>query len=493
MNLVQRLLFCSGLCFTLSGISVPLYAADSVACAIFNAPQPGTILSSSHCTLSVSACPQAKVRTVTFRAHYNGNEEPSDTLTTLGMLTRPPYSLVWDLSRLPSQLLGGLSMEAEVVYTNNRSELLRHEGIFFLASQPQQLTQRATYAHTINDLNKKNSFKLSGPERSVCQVNAQVVWDKRTLLFSVDTKNPLFFADIPDELLRQSTTEIYIDVNSTLHPYPTESTLVVSVPLSGKPQRIVYKPTFDSSGGFQLITEKKPFNSPVSIHKRIGDGWRTECSIPISDLGSSIPTHIRANIIVSFIDESAGQQQAVTYSWVPGNAREIRSPLLFGSLELQRRSWYEHPALAWVGLFLGAFSLAFAAVWAITFKPSNANNHVKRFEASEEEKIELESIKEVVEREITSPQLTLHTLSQLTQLPPRRINTLLRKHQGMSFPVFVMQQRIEIVKERLRSSNSSETAIAKSTGFSSVEQMEKAFRRFYRTTPYNYRLKQQIS
>jgi transcriptional regulator GlxA family with amidase domain len=56
-----------------------------------------------------------------------------------------------------------------------------------------------------------------------------------------------------------------------------------------------------------------------------------------------------------------------------------------------------------------------------------------------------------------------------------------------------MRSRIEIAKERLRSSNSSEAAIADMCGFKSVSEMEKYFRRFCHTSPYKYRVEQQVT
>jgi transcriptional regulator GlxA family with amidase domain len=56
-----------------------------------------------------------------------------------------------------------------------------------------------------------------------------------------------------------------------------------------------------------------------------------------------------------------------------------------------------------------------------------------------------------------------------------------------------MRLRVEVARERLRSSNASETAVADLCGFKDVNEMETYFWKFHRTTPYKYRMEQQVT
>jgi transcriptional regulator GlxA family with amidase domain len=56
-----------------------------------------------------------------------------------------------------------------------------------------------------------------------------------------------------------------------------------------------------------------------------------------------------------------------------------------------------------------------------------------------------------------------------------------------------MALRIEIAKERLRSSHSSVASIAESCGFKNVSEMEKYFSKFCRITPLKYRKENQVA
>jgi transcriptional regulator GlxA family with amidase domain len=63
----------------------------------------------------------------------------------------------------------------------------------------------------------------------------------------------------------------------------------------------------------------------------------------------------------------------------------------------------------------------------------------------------------------------------------------------MSFMNYAMYLRTEIVRERLRSSFSSEASIAENCGFRNVKEMDRWFRRFHHMTPQNFRREQQVT
>jgi len=74
----------------------------------------------------------------------------------------------------------------------------------------------------------------------------------------------------------------------------------------------------------------------------------------------------------------------------------------------------------------------------------------------------------------------------------KKIESIIKKNKQKNFKDFIMSLRIEIVKERLRSSHASEINIAESCGFKNISEMEKYFKKFCHTTPYNYRKENQV-
>jgi transcriptional regulator GlxA family with amidase domain len=87
----------------------------------------------------------------------------------------------------------------------------------------------------------------------------------------------------------------------------------------------------------------------------------------------------------------------------------------------------------------------------------------------------------------------LHWIAQKLDLQAQQVEHLIKKHKGKSFKDYIMFLRIEIAKERLRSSHASEKSIAESCGFKNVIEMEKYFFRFCRITPYKFRKENQVA
>ena len=117
----------------------------------------------------------------------------------------------------------------------------------------------------------------------------------------------------------------------------------------------------------------------------------------------------------------------------------------------------------------------------------------EKFEQSEEEKKLSDQIYQIIDESVTRKDLTVAGVGEKLSMAPGRVEKLIRKHKGKTFREFIMFLRIEIAKERLRSSHSSETSIAESCGFKNVAEMEKYFKKFCRTTPFAFRKENQVT
>ena len=83
--------------------------------------------------------------------------------------------------------------------------------------------------------------------------------------------------------------------------------------------------------------------------------------------------------------------------------------------------------------------------------------------------------------------------SWLSPILGKRIDRLLKKYAGQPFHPYLAGLRIAVAKERLRSSNANEATVAELCGFRNVEEMERMFLKYSRTTPYKFRLEQQVT
>ncbi len=100
-----------------------------------------------------------------------------------------------------------------------------------------------------------------------------------------------------------------------------------------------------------------------------------------------------------------------------------------------------------------------------------------KFELSEEDKKTIEAIYDYIERSVTKKDLLLHdAFMQTDDTQHKGMKFFIKKYNGKSFKQFIMKSRVEIAKERLRSSRCKPTAVADSCGFKNVEEMAKYFR-----------------
>jgi transcriptional regulator GlxA family with amidase domain len=139
----------------------------------------------------------------------------------------------------------------------------------------------------------------------------------------------------------------------------------------------------------------------------------------------------------------------------------------------------------WV-LYFGVGLLGTQIVWASRGFWRKRDSLV-RFEYAEKNRDLLRRIERALQEHVTEKDLDSNKLAALVPASPRRIEKVLKKGRGETFQTLLMRSRVEIAKERLRSSRSSEAFVANSCGFKNVDEMEKCFARFCRTTPFKYR------
>jgi len=112
--------------------------------------------------------------------------------------------------------------------------------------------------------------------------------------------------------------------------------------------------------------------------------------------------------------------------------------------------------------------------------------------APEEARQLLKEINEYMELEkpYRDPELTLHLLSERTQIPVRRLSQVINENTGMNFLHFINSYRVQEVKEQLsKTSFHHKTVldIAFCAGFNSKSTFNAAFKELTGVTPKQFR------
>ncbi|MBD3316165.1 MAG: helix-turn-helix domain-containing protein [Chitinivibrionales bacterium] len=459
--------------------------ATAQSCLAFLSPPQATPLSSKACTVSVDACDGT--RSVEFTALYNvpGENEPRQQV--LGNITRPPFKLVWNMQDIPNQVYEGMSLVAETTLRNRERDTTRREGIFLTHKPVKRPRQTAPYR--LRGWTRQNgSFSLSAPDRpGKAEIN--VSWNEHYLVFYLAVQDPFFYSDLQANELNKLGAEIMIDAKSARKPFPSEAALVYSIPIKGAPRRVVYRPEQNENGSFALAESTHEVSYPNRIRTEDFKGYQIEFGVPWSAMGEEVPPKVVvANIAVHLLDTASNAEKI---AWAAGTGHAIYAPFLWGEIHLRDKPVLASPWLLWLVSFAGGITLGLGLL--LLYRLLVGMSSLGRFERTETEERLLHDIMNTIEERITDPNLGQTRVAQLLSVSPGRINRILKRRHGEGFKQCLMRSRVEIVKERLRSSHSSEAAIATSCGFASVDEMEKYFKRYCRTTPYRFREEHQVT
>lgn len=468
----------------LTSVFLPI-AADSLSCVEFVKPSQWLPVTTPSCTLSVNAC--SDVTAINFKTQYIPQNDSVSRIVSIGNLTRRPFKLIWDISEVPNQLTYGVICLAEAEYDNGKIEILRHEGIFLTHHSFTPPEYKIPFA-PLNQFNtNRQSLSLSSPSlNSKAQVN--ITWNEKALMFHIEVTNPLFYTTLPRKKMKKLGAKISIDARNKRRPYITEDILIFMIPVTSKPYQVIAKSTYKPDGTFDINETYDSCNYTCSVVTENFKGYTISFSIPQKALGTSIPDALGCNVIATVLDENSSIKEL---SWIEGNHYTIHSPFTYGELILLRKPTLANPILLWFLSFLAGILLSMLGIFL--FKMTKKFNTLIRFENAEQEEHLVKNITTIIEAEITNTNFSMNDIATKLSLTPPKINKIVKRYSGRSFKKHLLFSRIEIVKERLRSSNASEISIAKSCGFTSVDEMEKIFHTFTGTTPYRYREENRIT
>ena len=457
-------------------------------CVQFKVPPPKSIIPVPVCTLGVdSSCRPIKITEIMVRYFPAGSE--SAIIDTIAHLDRSPFRYAWNLTQIPNQLAIGIGVLIEVTFADGEVYGARREGIF-LAHKPVDYPslKAVSYDYPGTVEFPKDTIQIPMTD-SAASAFARMYWNENGLVARISVLDPRFDSSKAAPLLDRMGIELLIDPLKYRLVFPSEDVLILSVPLAGKTARLTYQPTFNDDGTFQLnlVKTSSHFNHYIEI--RDHNGFTVTCTVPAFFFGKALPREMGFNIVVRSVDTG---NRIVTSSLIHESGYNNYSPFIWPVLATLPQPISKVGWIVWLACFLAglAASLLFCLISASLAKESP---YVILSKQPDQEREEFAKIKEVIDRSILQPWLSVDGIANELQMPPNRLKAAVRRATGMPLKLYAMYLREEVVYERLRSSDSTEEAITKSCGFLDVKEMRRYFQQFYRISPFNFRKAQQIT
>jgi AraC-like DNA-binding protein len=417
-------------------------------------------------------------------AHFSVEDAKGDTALLLGRITHPPYKLIWNTDDVPNQLFKGMSFSADAQLKNGHKVSKSLGGIFLAGKRAFHPSASIPFGiFTENPL----FTKTVSSGRVSSQISAWACWTPEGVRLSVKA-----LGKIPTQrnnYRRNVVAEFCIDPSLARGPYPAENAFSITIPADGPPFKTVFRAAQTPDGNFSVVSNEEKCNCRFETGLTDFQVFSASVVIPAALFGESVPDSFGCNIIVRIPGDSAGELCA---SWIDAPASELYSPFLWATVsKLPRPLIFNPSVLGLAGFAAGLLCSVVAGILVLFARRRNVT--FEEFEQTEDEKRLSDQIYQYIDETVTRKDLTLVGVAQKLSMKPARVGKLIRKHKGRNFQDFVAFLRVEIAKERLRSSHSSETSIAESCGFKTVSEMEKYFRKFCRTSPLSFRKENQVS
>jgi len=455
-------------------------------CLTFTAPSSEKPVINPLCTLSVAEddCPR-RIKKVEFAARYFPDKADTSTVAVLGTVTHSPFEVEWDLSRIPNQLFVGAILYADVTFSNDDVTSLVREGIYCIHQPVQRPVYPVVYNFQGTKTMQQTTIDLSSPPAGV-KAYASAYWNEKELVFIFNVRDLRFSSKMSG--LGNLGAEILLDPSKTRKPFPGDEVFLYTIPLDGKPYRIMYTKEKDEHGADKVVPRSQicPFDAKITLND--GKGFTIFVAIPVKLIGSRLPETIGCNVGIKNLALNGGVART---SWVASGPLDFYSPYTWGELQLKERPFFMNRLLIML-LFFGIgflLTLFIAAMLMAARRPG-----LRRAAAqSEADRQQFMVIKADFDSKVTEKNVGIENIAKAVNMQPKKLAILVRQATGMPFAMYIMFARIEIAKERLRSSHASEEAIAEACGFGSVGEMEKYFAKFCHTTPAKFRAEQQVA
>jgi AraC-like DNA-binding protein len=470
--------------FSFSGQPHQKAIANDSGCMVFEAPRYGSIIKSITCTLSIAACPE--VESIHLSACFFPGNGMADTVLDLGTISQPPFKLMWNIADVPNQLIRGMWFLADAAFKNGSHRILRQDRVF-LYTRPIADVEVVLPASADQ---QKLFFVDTLPSIGAPMIlNVLGNWNIKELHFTVLVMDPSFSLAVPKQKLSELGVMVGLEPSMTKSAHPTETAIVLSFPLFDKPSRYIYKKINDPSGSFHYNIDTTDFPSPATVRTAEGKGYGLDIIIPQGTFEGDMPDSLLYNILIKVLDRN-GQISALSTNRAA--SREALCPLVWSTMLRHQDGFFKNPLYIFFVCFGSGLAVVLLAGF-LFYSKEGRTVVFNKLDFSEEEKQLAKTVYGYLEQNVTNKDVTLSEMAREVSVSGPKIESLVKKYNGLPFKKYLMRARVEIAKERLRSSHASESSVADTCGFKNILEMEKNFMKFCRTTPFRYRRENQVA
>lgn len=480
---MKKIITLASITFLLT-VTPSLVAENNSECSQFVRPKKMDIITDSLLTVAVEACDS--IKSVNFKIRYT-NENGIPNTIPLGMISRRPFKLLRPIDDISNQLTKGITCFAECIYENGDVLTITREGVFLAHKPMEKLVYPVKLEKESSGKIKKGLYLSSNMTKDRGQT--EVTWDGKIIKFRISINSPLFYSSAQKNVLSKCGITICLDPENTGTPHISDKIKIIRFPTTGNPSELKVISGYDSSERFIMREKRRKWPHPFKCKLYDFKGYTFSIDIPISEIdGLSPGDTVGCNVIATVFDQNLN---LIDLGWREGEESLIYSPMAYGKMIFEKKSINFSLILLWLGSFLGGILLTLLPM--IVIKKLKRGTDIQKFEASEKDAKLLENIEAIIDAEITNINFSIENITAKLSTTPKRVNKLIRQNFKISFEKYILKCRMEIVKERLRSSNASEASIAKACGFSTVDEMEKAFKSTFKTSPYRFREENRVS
>lgn len=440
--------------------------------AEFIEPAPGTQITTEQCTLFVNT--PYPVDSTSFSIEYI-SERGTIKKRKIGTLTRPPYRVLLETKDIPNQYYNGATINAEI-FRGDTLEVLKASHVYILPT-PIEVDTLPLYQKGYTSKETISLISAARDHNSSLRFNHQ----NNTLKIQLRVESKVKKLSSPHNLTDKEIS-IILDPTMNRYPYVNNNIVTFKVPLRKQEQTQListYIDTLDNT--FTIQRTPTPITLKKSISIEDNGSYSITVEIPALLIGGEIPKQMGINIIAPHPNNGT----AITL--VAGSNEEQLAPILYPILkqEIGKQALVTEKRTFFLFFLIGiGVALLLLAVTLMVKKFS------KKLKTT---KVSTIDIPAEVSKEILDPNLTPEKMAKKLKVSKSDLQKNCYSITGKSLQNYINWLRVELIKERLISSNSNEIDIAKSCGFSKVADMEALFLKSVGVAPYKFREKNKIS
>jgi AraC-like DNA-binding protein len=450
--------------FIINGIIILLISLSPLlANTEITSPISGEIYRSNSCTLSVETT--SPLDSLLFTIEYRSKRGVTRS-KRVGLLTTPPYRVVWHAENIPNQYYFGAKVTAELFLENKSSKIIEKSRIYIFPEEIKNSTF-ANYKGTYEG----ESYDLVGDSSS----SGSIHFNYNDSTFNVSINHSSNTAVDKD-----SAIIIILDPKLEKLPFPGNSTIILRVPFKGK-SSLITSFIDTTSGELSVSRTDSDISVGVSTFFKSDSSYSSTISIPKYLFGVDLPNSFGLNIIVP-TDKSY-------LSLFTGQRSTLYTPILFPIIQKRIAPTEQHESnfISFIIPFGITTFISIIAIIIFLLKGKKESKQTLEFHKDRKKKLYL------LDSLITDSLLTMEVAAKKMGVTVHDLKKICHDEVGKTFIAYVKWSRVEIVKERLISSNASEIAIAQDCGFESITDMENSFHHLTGVAPYQFREKNRIN